>query len=107
MKRSVVFLLAAMAHAQTQTWDALVDRFFDQADFRFNPSAGTSAGFHQYDALLEDFSLDAIRQQTAVLKQYEREVRDFPAAKLPPDQAADREIVLGNIRSWLLDIESI
>jgi len=107
MRPFVVFLLVGMAHAQTQSWDALVDRFFDQADFRFNPSAGTSAGFHQYDALLEDFSLDSIRQQTIVLKQYEREVRDFPAARLTPEQAADREIVLGNIRSSLFDIESI
>ncbi len=107
MKRLVVILLAGMAYGQTQSWDALVDRFFDQADFRFNPSAGTSAGFHQYDGKLEDFSLDSIRQQTIVLKRYEREVRDFPASKLTPDQAADREIVLGSIRSSLLDIESI
>jgi uncharacterized protein (DUF885 family) len=107
MKRLVVFLLASMAYGQAQSWDALVDRFFDQADFHFNPSAGTSAGFHQYDGMLEDFSLDSIRQQTIVLKRYEREVRDFPASKLTQEQAADREIVLGNIRSTLLDIESI
>jgi len=107
MKRLVVYLLAGMAYGQTQSWDALVDRFFDQADFRFNPSAGTSAGFHQYDGELEDFSLDSIRQQTIVLKRYEREVRDFPVSKLTTHQAADREIVLGSIRSSLLDIESI
>jgi hypothetical protein len=87
-----------MAHAQS--WDALVDRFFDQADFHFNPSAGTSAGFHRYDAMLEDFSSDSIRQQVMVLKQYEREVSGFPAS-------ADRDLVLGNIRSSLLDLESI
>ncbi|HEY3825895.1 MAG TPA: DUF885 domain-containing protein [Bryobacteraceae bacterium] len=112
MKPFAVFLLAcmgcmSMANAQTQSWDALVDRFFDQADFHFNPSAGTSAGFHQYDAMLEDFSLPSIRQEVSVLKQYEREVQNFPAAKLAPEQAADREIVLGFIRSTLLDIESI
>jgi uncharacterized protein (DUF885 family) len=107
MKWLVVFLLAGMAYGQTQSWDPLVDRFFDQADFRFNPSAGTSAGFHQYDGKLEDFSLDSIRQQTIVLKRYEREVRDFPVSRLTPEQAADREIVLGSIRSSLLDIESI
>jgi Bacterial protein of unknown function (DUF885) len=87
-----------MAHAQS--WDAVVDRFFDQADFHFNPSAGTSAGFHQYDAMLEDFSPGSIRQQIAVLKQYEREVSGFPPA-------GDRDIVLGTIRSTLLDLESI
>ncbi len=50
--------------------------------------------------MLEDFSLDSIRQQTIVLKRFEREILNFPAS-------ADREIVLGNIRSSLLDIESI
>jgi uncharacterized protein (DUF885 family) len=112
MKPFAAFLLACMgcmnmADAQTQSWDALVDRFFDQADFHFNPSAGTSAGFHQYDAMLEDFSLPSIQQEVSVLKLYEREVQNFPAAKLTTGQAADREIVLGFIRSTLLDLESI
>jgi hypothetical protein len=90
-----------MAQGQTpQSWDALVDRFFDQADFHFNPSAGTSAGFHQYDAMLEDFSAGSIRRQIDVLKQYEREVSGFPSSP-------DRDIVLGTIRSTLLDLESI
>jgi uncharacterized protein (DUF885 family) len=114
MKYFATLLVASMlcsntnpALAQTQNWDGLVDRFFDQADFRFNPSAGTSAGFHRYDASLEDFSLDSIRRQIAALRQYEREVGGFPASTLTPDQAADREIVMGDIRSSLLDLESI
>ena len=98
MRYFAIFLLVGMAHAQS--WDALVDRFFDQADFHFNPSAGTSAGFHRYDAMLEDFSSDSIRQQVMVLKQYERGVSGFPAS-------ADRDLVLGYIRSSLLDLESI
>jgi hypothetical protein len=101
MRYFAVFLMVGMACGQTpQSWDALMDRFFDQADFHFNPSAGTSAGFHQYDGMLEDFSAGAIRRQVMVLKQYEREVSGFPAS-------ADREMVLGTIRSTLLDLESI
>jgi uncharacterized protein (DUF885 family) len=95
------------AQTQNQNWDALVDRFFDQADFHFNPSSGTAAGFHQYDNQLEDFSIDAIRQETAILKQFEREVTAFPPSKLSLGQAADRDLVLGDIRSSLLDLESI
>src|SRR5580658_10280987 len=109
MRHFAIFLLVSMVRAQTpaQSLDLLVDRFFDKAEFRFNPSAGTSAGFHQYDAMLEDYSIDAIRQQTEALRQYEGEVREFPSSKLTPEQAADREIVLGTIRSSLLDLESI
>ena len=70
-------------------------------------SAGTSAGFHQYDEQLEDFTSTAIQQQITTLHRYEQEVSQFPAGQLTPEQAADRDLVLGTIRSWLLDLESI
>src|SRR5437764_513115 len=104
---SMICLGQVQTPMQAQTWDALVDRFFEQAEFRFNPTAGTSAGFHQYDTQLEDFSGAAIRQRTGTLHQYEREVENFPAARLTPEQAADRDLVLSHIRSSLLDLESI
>jgi uncharacterized protein (DUF885 family) len=113
MRIHVLFLLmiagitGTPAQTPPQNWDALVDRFFEQADFRFRPSDGTAAGFHQYDAKLEDFSRESIQQQIQVLRQYEREVQNFPASRLTPDQSADREIVLGQILSSLLDLESI
>ncbi len=111
MKRFVIVILvmAGVVHGQTrpQSWDALVDRFFDEADFRFNPTSGTSAGFHRYDTQLEDFSRSSINQQVSILRQYEREVQAFPASNLNQEQAADRELVLGTIRSSLLDLESI
>ncbi len=93
--------------AQAQQWDGLVDRFFDQADFRFNPSSATAAGFHQYDSQLEDFSARTIQQQISTLHKYAQEISRFPANGLTPDQSADRDLILGNIRSWLLDLESI
>jgi len=99
-------LLMLNAQTQSQTWDSLVDRYFD-ASFHYSPSAGTSAGFHQYDTQLEDFSAARIQQQTATLKQFEKEFEAFPSARLSAEQAADREIVLGNIRSGLLDLETI
>ena len=103
MKTCIVLSLILMAMTQAQgqerAWDTLVDRFFDQADFRFNPSAGTAAGFHQYDPKLEDFSRTSIQQQIGVLRQYEQEVLDFPGSKLTPEQATDRDLVLNTIRS--------
>lgn len=96
-----------MAQTPKNIWEELVDRFFDQAQFRFNPTSGTSAGFHQFDTKLEDFSLASIRQHIGILRQYERDVRDFPASRLTPEQSVDRELVLAAIRSSLLDLESI
>jgi uncharacterized protein (DUF885 family) len=111
--RGLVLLMTGLValpdatQAQLGSWDQLVDRFFEQAYFRFSPTAGTSSGFHQYDTKLEDFSAANVRQQIALLRQFEREVAGFPGAQLKPEQAADREMVLGSIRSSLLDLESI
>src|SRR4029079_12519786 len=44
--------------------DALVNDFFEE-HFHFNPTQGTSAGFHQYDAQLEDYSQKSIQAQIA------------------------------------------
>ena len=102
-----IVVVMATGMAQAQSWDALVDRFFEQADFRFNPSAGTSAGFHQYDTQLEDYSSVVLQRQIATLRRYEEEVSRFPAKRLTGEQTADRDLVLGTIRSWLLDLDSI
>jgi uncharacterized protein (DUF885 family) len=84
-----------------------VDEFFDQAYFKFNPSQGTSAGFHQYDALLEDYSRAAVDQEAAVLRQYEKRFSAIDPKTLDETQAADRELALANIRSALLTLETI
>ena len=63
------------------------------------------AGFHQYDAQLEDFSRKNIDAEIAALKTFEKRIE----AIHPDDSRADfvprtdREIVLNNIRSQLLD----
>jgi len=38
---------------QTAAWHKLVDEYFNQVYLRYNPTAGTSAGLHQYDSKLE------------------------------------------------------
>src|SRR5215813_6175822 len=48
----------------------LADRYFDEFYFRYYPTAGTAAGFHQYDTRLEDYSRKAIDSQISALKQF-------------------------------------
>src|SRR5579864_9300609 len=62
----------------------LADRYFDEAYFKFNPTAGTSAGFHQYDTLLEDFSKKAIAARGAALHRYQAIFEQVDASKLAP-----------------------
>jgi uncharacterized protein (DUF885 family) len=100
MKRFLLFLVVA-AMANAQTWDKLVDRYFDEAVFPYSPSNATQTGFHQWDGNLEDFSAAAIRRQVSLLRQFEKEAVAFPG------EPADRDLVLTSIRSTLLSLEAI
>ena len=88
-------------------WMHLVDRYFDTVYLPFNPTEGTSAGLHQYDSKLEDYSRAGVDRETAALQAFEREVAAFPAANLNQWDEGDREFLLGTIRSQLLSLETI
>jgi len=112
---AILVAFAARLHAATDTagsaaatqWNALVDEYLDQVAFHFRPTDGTSAGLHQYDSLLEDYSRSAIDSNIRALHQFEKRVVAFNGKGLSQTEAADREIVLGNIRSSLLTLEII
>jgi len=101
------------ARAATPDWKQQFakasDEYFDQVYFHYAPSTGTMVGLHQYDAQLEDFSRPAIDAEIAALKSFEQQIE----AIVPDDSRADfvprsdREIVLSNIRSQLLTLETI
>jgi uncharacterized protein (DUF885 family) len=88
-------------------WNSLVDQYLDQAFFKFGPSGGTSAGLHQYDTQLEDFSRKSLDGQIATLQAFEKRVAAFPASSLSGTEAADREMLLGSIQSSLLSLQVI
>ncbi len=91
----------------TQTFNFLVDTYFDEVYFHFSPTAGTSAGLHQYDTQLEDYSAAGIQKEIAALHQYETKVSAVPADGLDASVAGDREILLNSIRSQVLSLETI
>jgi uncharacterized protein (DUF885 family) len=104
-----LFVLAGTCFGQTRDaeFNKLADRFFDELVFRFNPVAGTTAGFHQYDALLPAGSRAEVDAQIAALKRFEAEVRNFDGRGLSPGIAADRELVRAQIQGQLLELETI
>jgi len=87
----------------------VTDDFFDQVVFHFSPSAGTVAGFHQYDDQLENFSRASVDAEIAALKKFELRFQAIHPGDAPADfvPRTDREIVLANIRSELLTLETI
>ncbi len=98
-------LCAAAAPTQAD-FDKLVDQYFDDY-FRYNPTEGTSAGFHQYDAQLEDYSLATTAAYIRSLERFRTEFERFPNAGLSPESLADRDLVVYKIQSQLLELETI
>ena len=107
MRRTVILLLIATGIMHAQSWDALVDSYFDEAVFPFSPSNAVQEGFHAYDSQLEDFSQAAIQKEVAAARRFETRFTAFPATQLTAEQQADRDMVLSNIHATLLEMESI
>jgi len=103
----VCFPLACAAESRDAEFNRLTDRIFDEAVFRFDPALATQAGFHQYDPLLATGSRAEIDAEIEVYKKFETEVRNFDAHGLTPDIAADRDLVLSQIRGHLLTLQTI
>ena len=105
--------LAITAHAADETWkqqlEKVSDQYFDQVYFHSGPTNGTLAGYHQFDTQLEDYSRKNIDAEITALKSFEKRIEairpDDAAADFVP--RSDREIVLSNIRSQLLTLETI
>jgi uncharacterized protein (DUF885 family) len=93
--------------ADSAAWNALVEDFFANVYFKYQPSAGTTAGFHQYDNQLEDYSRQSVTAEIADLHAMEKRVAAVNATKLSPVEAGDHELVLNWIYSALLELETI
>ena len=106
-------LSVTSARAATENWKLkfvqLSDEYFDQVYFPYAPTVGTQVGYHQYDTKLENYSRKAVDAEITALKNFKRRIEaiqpSMDAADFVP--RSDREIVLGNIRSQLLTLETI
>ena len=104
---------ALNAYAEKEDWkqkfNRVSDEYFDQVYFPYSPTSGTLVGYHQYDGQLEDYSRKNIDAEIVVLKIFEKRIEaihpdDFTADFVP---RSDREMVLANIRSTLLTLQTI
>jgi uncharacterized protein (DUF885 family) len=100
---------SAAAENWKQQFARVSDEYFDQVTFHYGPTNGTLVGYHQYDNQLENYSRKNIDGEIAALKSFEKRID----AIHPDNDAAgfvarsDREMVLANIRSQLLTLETI
>jgi uncharacterized protein (DUF885 family) len=110
---ALCFVLPTFSSAQNpsadgaaQTFATYTQQYFDDF-FKLNPTAGTSAGLHQYDTQLEDYSAAGVEHQVSVLKAWQKKLATIDPAALDAEPAADYQILLNSIRSQLLTLEVI
>ena len=90
-----------------KVFNSLADQYFDKYYFKFNPSAGTAAGFHQYDTQLEDYSKASLDQQITTLKNFQKVIAKIDPLQLSAATRVDHTLVLNDINARLLSLENI
>jgi uncharacterized protein (DUF885 family) len=95
------------AESPKEEFQKISDEYFDQVYFPNQPTSGTTAGYHQYDSKLEDFSQTKIHAEVADLQRFADRVSAIPAASLDQTTRGDRQMVLGQIHSRLLTLQTI
>jgi uncharacterized protein (DUF885 family) len=95
------------ADGASQTFTYLSNQYFQEVYFKFAPTAGTSAGLHQYDAQLEDYSAAGVQREAAALHDFEKKLVAIDPSALDAEPAADYQILLNNVRGQLLQLEMV
>jgi uncharacterized protein (DUF885 family) len=105
----LIFALAAgcFGQARDAEFNKLADRVFDELIFRYDPVGGTAAGFHQYDTLMPTGTKAEVQEEIAAARKFEAEVQSFDPRGLSPYIAADRELLLSQLRSQELALQDI
>jgi uncharacterized protein (DUF885 family) len=85
-------------------FNRLADNYFDFY-FQFHPKEATAAGFHQYDAKLEDYSRASREGEIANLRTFASDLERINPAKLPVESAADLAFLQGHIKDRLLELQ--
>jgi uncharacterized protein (DUF885 family) len=98
---------ATTQSAADQAFMRLADSYFDGYYFPANPTTATVDGIHAYDGRLEDYSRAGIDANVKALGQWQVQVEAVDPASLGERVRGDRELVLNNIRSTLLTLQTI
>ena len=112
MLLSLFFCVAPAPAAMTATtppqtaFNSLVDEYFDFY-FQFHPTAGTQAGFHQYDGKLEDFSRSGMDAEIAGLLKFQKQFGSIQSRQLSQESAGDLEVLTSAIQGRLLELQNI
>jgi uncharacterized protein (DUF885 family) len=98
---------APQAQTQDGALRSLADEYFDRVYLHYAPSNATLLGLHQYDNQLEDYSRATVERETSELERFESRFSAIPEAQLDLTSQGDLQLLLANIHSTLLSLNTI
>ena len=116
MKRTIALILAILPMLVVAAWpqnepaypqalnqlnDELMRSFFE-----FQPSAGTRAGFHEYDAQMENYDAARVARQHDIYSGYERRLQSMDTRGWSRWEQDDREMLLCFVRSRIFELKT-
>jgi uncharacterized protein (DUF885 family) len=106
-------LLAAVcmtaAQPSPEPYPASLEKLNDEfmrSFFDFQPSAGTRAGFHQYDSRLESFAAPRVARQVAIYQKYVTRLQSMNTRGWSRWALDDREMLLCFVRSRIFELQT-
>jgi uncharacterized protein (DUF885 family) len=115
MKQMFVLMIAllavgvATAQAESPEYPSNLQQLseeFMKSFFDFQPSAGTRAGLHQYDARMESFDAPRVARQVALYQDYERRLAALDGHTWSRWAQDDREMLLCFVRSRIFELQT-
>jgi uncharacterized protein (DUF885 family) len=94
------------ASGRDREFYAVADRYLDDL-FRSHPTAATIAGYHRYDALLDDWGAAAVKDRIERIGRYRGEFQRIEAARLSDGARIDHRIVATDIESELFTAQDL
>lgn len=100
-------LLSTKNDTEGEKFEKALDTYFDEY-WKFYPTAATLAGYHAYDAKLEDFSEKNLEKRHEALDEFNQTfVAKIDKSKLSPEHQVDHDIIRDAIDFELFRHESL
>lgn len=102
-----VFNVASAASPELIKLNKAANSYIDEFYLPTHPTLAAELGVHRYDGQLEDYSHLGIQNEIKQLKQYKVSFESINATDLDLHNKINRELILNDINSQLLSLETI
>jgi len=92
--------------SSAEEFQRLVDEYFESR-YQFHPKEATEAGFHQYDARLEDYSSGTREAEAVNLRAFASRLAGLDPKSLSDASAGDLAFLESTIKGRLLELETL